>query len=638
MAQSDDIEITDSTSTGWDDDETGGTITPREPDEPVTSMTISQTALTLGGGESVRLAVSFNARARNKLVTWTVEDAAVCSVSGNGTVFGLRKGTTTVTATSVENNAFKCICQVTVTSDYEPPTEGWMMKKGSEEAWQMKYIFYPNLDEYVEPANDKYGRTWHDIDYDDSRWQTLTGPMNNHPGDDWITNYLWTGDWNCFCLRRDFVMPTVPVGQYVLHLANDDAVKVWINGQLIVNFDGWTHDFYQYEVPASVFVPGNNVLSIYIRQDYGDTDLDYGLWFEPRTPVRSISLSPRTLTLAGGESATVTATVLPEDAWLRDVTWSVSNPAIASVKGNGIVRGLKKGTATVRATTRDGSALSATCQVTVTSDYILSGYLPDVPFEFFYNAMDYDAVTHSIPNHKDANLAGTSLILTENIPAYIDNRLLRISDRCEGYLDRWDKYSNESGSYFNRGGPQCMTIVAKVAPRLNTGNACDFIANRGEDYNYMWRIGDHNVSFLHTGWGYDGGSRVLNLTSEEPQVLAVRVDGPNNCFFLHNLTTGECNRVEDIVWGGGDNIFKIFYNDGGEFFLGDFYWVYYSFELLSDDELEIFGMSEFEDGISRPNPAPSRYGGEVYDLSGRRVQKPTAQGIYIVNNRKILKH
>ena len=223
--------------------------------------------------------------------------------------------------------------------------------------------------------------------------------------------------------------------------------------------------------------------------------------------------------------------------------------------------------------------------MTVTSDYT-GILLPDAGFEFFYNATDYDETTQSIPNHENANLKA-SLQLTENIPAFVDGELLRITERCEGYINRWEKGSRESGAYFYREGADCMTIVAKVAPRLNTGNASDFVSNRGAGYNYMWRIGDNNRMFLHTANAFSE-PRTLPLVSGQPQVLAVRVDGVNNYILLQNLTTGESLRVDNVNWGGGNNVFKLFYNDGGEFFLGDFYWVYFSFELLSDDQMDYF--------------------------------------------------
>lgn len=305
----------------------------------------------------------------------------------------------------------------------------------------------------------------------------------------------------------------------------------------------------------------------------------------PSGPVTSITISQTTATLAGNETVRLVATV-NVDAANKGVQWSSSNNSVASVSSQGVVLGLSIGTATITATAAGNSSVKATCQVTVTSNY--TGLkLPKVPFEFCYDAFDYDATTQSIPNHAGANLGNYALQLSENIPTLIDGMFLRITDRCEGYIDRWTKSSTESGAYFYREGQDCMTIVAKVAPLLDNGNASDFVSNRGGGYNYMWRIGAANRSFLHTGTAYDE-NRSLLLSTEEPQILAVRVDGPNNTIHLQNLTTGESNQVGGINWGGGNNIFKLFYNDGAEFFRGDFYWVYYSFELLTDQQLEVF--------------------------------------------------
>ena len=289
----------------------------------------------------------------------------------------------------------------------------------------------------------------------------------------------------------------------------------------------------------------------------------------PDEPVTSMTISHTTLTLEGGESARLTVTFNAR-AQNKKVTWSVTDPTVASVSSNGKVFGLGTGTTIVTATSVDNSSFTCTCTVTVTSDYANSTQLPDVPFEFYYNVSNYDETTHSIPNHADANLANASLQLTENIPALVGGNFLRINDICEGYIDRWDRGSTESGAYFFRQGQDCLTLVAKVAPRLNTGNASDFVTNRGGGYNYMWRIGDNNSMFLHTGSAYND-ERVMPIQSEKPQIFAVRVNGKNNYILLQNLTTGESKRVISVNWGGGDNVFKFFYNNDGEFWRGDFY-------------------------------------------------------------------
>ena len=301
----------------------------------------------------------------------------------------------------------------------------------------------------------------------------------------------------------------------------------------------------------------------------------------PTGSVTSLTLSQTELTMEGGKRARLYAT-FNADAANKNVTWTSSNDVVAVVYPTGVVRALSHGTAVITATAAGNTAISRTCVVTVTSDY--NGLaLPDVPFEFCYNAEDFDVTTNSIPNHPGANLEDYALQLSANIPTFIDGSILRINSRCEGYINRWEKGSVASGSYFYS--PPGITMVAKVAPRKDTGNTCDFISNRGNGYNYMWRIGDNNTSFLHTGQSYESG-RALYLDSEEPQILSVRVG--NDEIKLDNLTTGESRLVGGIWWGQGETVFKLFYNDDNEFFTGDFYWVYYSFEYLTDEQLNIF--------------------------------------------------
>lgn len=315
----------------------------------------------------------------------------------------------------------------------------------------------------------------------------------------------------------------------------------------------------------------------------------------PDDPVTSLTLSHTTLTMEGGERVRLVATV-NATAKNKAVRWTSADSHIATVADNGTVTALTKGTTTITATAAGNTSIKATCRVTVTSTY--KGMLvPDVPFEFCYNAFDYDEATHSIPNHPQANLSSYALQLTESLPLFVNNELLRIDERCEAYINCWEKWSNESGAYFYRSGQDCMTIVAKVAPRLNRDNASDFVCNRGADHNYMWRIGDGNTSFLHTGMAYDD-ERTLPLNSEQPQILSVRVDGVNDYILLQNLTTGESRRADGVQWGGSDNVFKLFYNDGGEYWLGDFYWVYYSFNLLTDEQLACFSNKPLKGDVN----------------------------------------
>ena len=81
--------------------------------------------------------------------------------------------------------------------------------------------------------------------------------------------------------------------------------------------------------------------------------------------VNSVTLNKSELALYTGGSATLTATVQPEDATNKAVNWSSSDEAVATVDTNGKVTAKAAGEATITATAADGSGKSATCEVTV---------------------------------------------------------------------------------------------------------------------------------------------------------------------------------------------------------------------------------------------------------------------------------
>ena len=79
--------------------------------------------------------------------------------------------------------------------------------------------------------------------------------------------------------------------------------------------------------------------------------------------VEGITLDKTTATVEEGATVTLTATVTPDNATDKTVTWSTSNEAIATVSG-GVVTGVKAGEVTITAKAGDKSA---TCTVTVTA-------------------------------------------------------------------------------------------------------------------------------------------------------------------------------------------------------------------------------------------------------------------------------
>jgi|GEM_PF-5404863 len=85
--------------------------------------------------------------------------------------------------------------------------------------------------------------------------------------------------------------------------------------------------------------------------------------------VSSISLDPTAATIQIGKTQQLTATVTPTGT--SAVSWSSSNEAVATVDQNGLVTGLKAGTATITATAAEDDSIKTTATITVTQSTTL---------------------------------------------------------------------------------------------------------------------------------------------------------------------------------------------------------------------------------------------------------------------------
>lgn len=110
-------------------------------------------------------------------------------------------------------------------------------------------------------------------------------------------------------------------------------------------------------------------LEFNMMQDYNYTDIEVDTCEDVAVTVLSnivavtgISLNKSTLALVAGGSETLTATVTPDDATDKTVTWSVQDASVATVDENGVVTAVGAGSTTVTAQAGDQAA---TCVVTV---------------------------------------------------------------------------------------------------------------------------------------------------------------------------------------------------------------------------------------------------------------------------------
>ncbi len=136
-------------------------------------------------------------------------------------------------------------------------------------------------------------------------------------------------------------------------------------------------------------------------------------------PVAGITLDKSELSLtAGGETATLTATVLPEDATDKTVTWSSSNETVATVVG-GTVTPVGEGETDITVTTAEGGYTN-TCKVTVSAQETVKISNIQVNYNFSNPVPNYefseDVTTYHIVR-ADAPTSYTIKITASELPA-----------------------------------------------------------------------------------------------------------------------------------------------------------------------------------------------------------------------------
>ena len=93
------------------------------------------------------------------------------------------------------------------------------------------------------------------------------------------------------------------------------------------------------------------------------------------TAVNGVSLSYEELTMYKGKSATLKATVTPDTATNKEVSWTSSNTSVATVN-NGVITAISVGTSVITVKTKEGG-YTATCALTVIEEEEETPYEPD---------------------------------------------------------------------------------------------------------------------------------------------------------------------------------------------------------------------------------------------------------------------
>lgn len=126
-------------------------------------------------------------------------------------------------------------------------------------------------------------------------------------------------------------------------------------------------------------------------------------------PVSNITLNPTSVSITEGTSAQIVAIVEPENATDQTLTWTSSDQEVVTVDSTGKITGLKPGTSTITAKTKDGK-VKATCTVTITAIIIPVENIVLNPSEFTITTRGFQQIIATVEpdNATDREIIWTS--------------------------------------------------------------------------------------------------------------------------------------------------------------------------------------------------------------------------------------
>ena len=166
---------------------------------------------------------------------------------------------------------------------------------------------------------------------------------------------------------------TIPTEYRLTTLMHDAQYRCAIAWQN-VGYNQPPHTSY-YVGSASLATDGTNTMN-YLAPTTKFTNVVYEV---DAIPVTGVTLSETEINLERTKTTRIQANIEPAEATKKGVTWTSSNPAVATIS-NGIITGVSNGTATITAKTRDGG-YTAECKVNVYSNPVTGIELSDKEIE-----------------------------------------------------------------------------------------------------------------------------------------------------------------------------------------------------------------------------------------------------------------
>jgi uncharacterized protein YjdB len=338
---------------------------------PVTGVNLNQARITLvKGGSDTLTAKVIPADASNKSVTWSSSNDSVATVS-NGAVKAISEGEAIITVTTQEGKK-TAACTVTVIANAIAVTDVTIDKSTATLAVGATQPLMVT----ISPDNATNKKVTWSSSYDTVAIVDKTG----------LVKAIGEGETNIIVTTEDGGLKDTCVVTVSSNIVAVTSVELNKNALTLdegadetltatVKPDNATNKNVTWESSdvnvATVSVDGKvtavmaGTANIIVTTDDGaKTDVCVVTVNPNIVAVTGVELNKNALTIDEGADETLTATVKPDNATNKNVTWKSSDDAIATVSVDGKVTAVSVGTATITVTTDDG-AKTADCVVTV---------------------------------------------------------------------------------------------------------------------------------------------------------------------------------------------------------------------------------------------------------------------------------
>lgn len=329
----------------------------------VTGVSISKSSLTLYTGQTETLSAQVKPDdATDTRLTWSSSDKTVATVA-NGLVTALKAGSTQIRVTSFEGG-FQDVCNLTV----KQHATGLDLSASTLTIYLGQTV---TMTATVLPsdASDK-SVTWTSSNSDIVSVTQNGSVTANAMGEAEITATSNDGGFSKSC-KVTVIEPLVPATSLTL-TPKTMSLNIGESGSLELQIlPNDCNEILEWKSsdPSVATVNAGDITALAagtttITVRGSNTSASATVTVIDPYAVTGVTLDRTTLSLEMGETATLVATVLPEDARDKTVTWSSGNTAVATVDQQGKITTVSPGTAQITVTTKDGS-FSASCALTV---------------------------------------------------------------------------------------------------------------------------------------------------------------------------------------------------------------------------------------------------------------------------------